>query len=700
MAGNDRVQLYTVWGEEIRELAKDPDFVPLGEYPRPQFVRAQYTILNGWWTCRFGAAAEWDDAERFLSADTATPILVPFSPEAALSGVGRTLMPDEVLWYRCTFTMEEGALPHSATGKRSESRPADARLQSVSEKKSETRRPLGPDAAAEESAPADADSRPAPARVLLHFGAVDQECRVWVNGCEVGGHCGGYLPFTLEITPYLAAGENVLQVLVRDFSDTGLRARGKQTLAPGGMWYSAQSGIWQSVWLETVPETYIADWRIRPDPDRERLMVVLTLRGSRAEDAGLPCALKLIDEAAGRAAEAKGGSADAETGTQGAESQCAESQCAESQGTPESRGAAAEPAVTMRRRGCRVAFTVRLPGCRLWSPEDPYLYRLTLQAGEDRAESYAAMRTFTKERDAGGRLRFCLNHRPYFLSGVLDQGCWPESLLTPPSDEAMIFDITQMKSMNFNLLRKHCKIEPLRWYAHCDRLGMLVWQDLVNGGRYEPVTMTYLPTVFTALQTASAPVRWVTGFFEGRRDADVNRQWIREAKTTVRLTRSMPCVACRTIFNEGWGQFRVKELTELIRRLDPDRLIDATSGWFDEGCGDFISEHNYFRALKVPEDRMHTGRLPAITEYGGVTLEVPGHVYALSAKYGYGKTGDPHELQEKLADYTRKMQQLEAQGLTAAIYTQVTDIEEEINGLLTWDRQPKTAGASDAEAAE
>ncbi|HEX2895270.1 MAG TPA: glycoside hydrolase family 2, partial [Marmoricola sp.] len=370
--------MLTRWGREL-----DPDD-PLPEYPRPQLVRPDHTWrnLNGRWDHAFAGEdrpTTWDGE-----------IVVPFSPESVLSGVGRQLQPEEWLWYRHPFTT-----PTPVPG----------------------------------------------GRVLLHFGAVDQTCTVWVDGVEVGGHTGGYLPFTLDITDALGDGdEHLLEVRVRDLSETGPHARGKQRLDRGTIWYTAQSGIWQTVWVEVVPPEYVESLRITPHLEQAVLEVVIEA-GPVASTGSATAVVTVLD--AGRVVARESGRV----------------------GTP---------------------LRLTIPDPRPWSPDDPHLYDLeiTLGSGElaDRVASYAAMRSLGVGHDAQGRRRFLLNGEPIWHLGVLDQGYWADGLLTAPSDAAMVHDIATMKDLGFTMLRKHVKIEPLRWYHHCDRLGMLVWQDMVNGG--------------------------------------------------------------------------------------------------------------------------------------------------------------------------------------------------------------------------
>ena len=330
---------------------------------------------------------------------------------------------------------------------------------------------------------------------------------------------------------------------------------------------------------------------------------------------------------------------------------------------------------------------ITIQNAKLWSPEHPFLYDLEIRAGEDRVKSYFAMRTFSVEPDESGIPRFCLNHQPYFLNGVLDQGYWPEGLYTAPTDEALVSDIERMKECGFRLLRKHCKLEPMRWYYHCDRLGMLVWQDMVNGGEtYDMNRICYLPTLLHSFQTKK-------GYSEaacGRKDRTGCEAWKRDCIQTVRQLFNVVGLAGWVIFNEGWGQFDTKEMTALVKKLDGSRPVDAASGWFDFGGGDYRSEHNYFFKLQVSKKwkKNPGGRAFVISEYGGLTLKIPGHIWK-EQSYGYGKLSSQAEFQEQFRKLQGKIRILEKEGLSGAIYTQVSDIEEEINGIYTYDRRVK-----------
>ncbi len=583
-------QLYTPWGEALMERLQTQkpgeaeEFCVLSEYPRPQMRRRNARILNGWWNY---AVTEYESEE---PEPWEGRILVPFSPESVLSGVARQLLPNESLWYEREIVFSGQELERKENG------------------------------------------RFTAGRLLLHFGAVDQACQVWWNGKRLGGHQGGYLPFTFEVTE-LIEPVNVLRVQVWDESDTSYHARGKQTLCPGGMFYTAQSGIWQTVWMEWVPEEFIEQIRLTPDFDRRMVRAEMVIR-SFPED-------KVPLEEYG--------------------------------------------AVRGKRRKLRRERYLTEEEFHPWTPEEPYLYDWTLSAGEDTIETYFAMRHFSIETDEAGLLRLCLNHQPYYQHGVLDQGYWPDGLMTPPSDEAFVYDIQSMKQAGFTMIRKHIKIEPLRWYYHCDRLGMLVWQDMVNGGgSYDLMTVTYLPTVLPYLQSHMKDSRCQ---LFSRVEKEGRQEWLTECRETIRHLYNCPCIGMWVPFNEGWGQFDALRVTEMIRRLDATRLIDHASGWVDQGGGDVKSIHNYFRKLEVKPDKRF-GRPVVYSEYGGYAWYVEGHSYS-NQVYGYRHYKTAKEFQEAYQRLQEQIERMKADGLCADVYTQVSDVEDEVNGLLTYDRKVK-----------
>ena len=613
-------RLFTPWGEKL-----DKDHV-LSEYPRPQFVRDSYINLNGYWDyCIVPAPTEFDNKSLNDSFASQIPsqmdgqILVPFSPEAMLSGVERRLEPDQFLWYK-------RALP-------------------TFNRKYEN------------------------SRILLHFGAVDQFADVYVNGAFVASHKGGYLPFTIDITDQLNLSEdkravenNYLSVRVADTSDSSYHSRGKQTLRRGGMYYTCQSGIWQTVWIEEVPATYIRQIRIRPESDLKTLFIEVSTN--------LPgkVSVKFPGHEMIKSAEASGGYETKFT----EDLSFASDTCpctVEGQKAPEQY---------------YYGFNFTIDDAHLWTPEDPYLYPLHIQIGDDHVTSYFAMRSFTVEPDSEGTPRFCLNHKPYFLMGVLDQGYWPDGLYTAPTDDALIYDIKEMKRLHFNMMRKHIKVESARWYYHCDRLGMIVWQDMVSGGSsYAKPVVSYLPTAFPKIfgRMSDGPSHYKT-FSRG--SAEGRSEWLQEMKGTISYLYNVPSIATWVLFNEGWGQFNAASATIMAKELDDSRPIDQASGWFDEGSGNFRSVHNYFRPLDVEKEKE---RAFFISEYGGLACHIDGHS-SVDRIYGYKKYDNLDTL--GVAYYNlinASMKPLIPKGLCGAVYTQVSDVEEEVNGLMTYDRK-------------
>ena len=570
--------------------------IPFPEYPRPQLRRREYTILNGLWDYAFTKSSQ--RPERYDGK-----ILVPFSPETKASGVERILMPWEFLHYRRTISLGE---------------------------------------------------IPAGKRLLLHFGAVDESASVRINGRSAGIHRGGYLPFELDITDLVHAGSNELTLSVKDRTEYSFCARGKQRLLRGGMFYTSQSGIWKSVWMEWVPAVHIAGLRMVPDIDRGILrLTVEAVRGCREnvrEDAGqrpLRCQDPLRRPSFTAVVSRKGLAAVKISGHAWEE------------------------------------VCIPLPDAQLWTPQHPALYDLTVRLQEDEVQSYFAMRKFSVEKDRHGTPRFFLNNKPYFLNGVLDQGYWPGSLMTPPSDRAWIRDIRGMKGLGFNMLRKHVKIEADRFYYHCDRIGMLVWQDMPCGGEvWNMFLLGYLPNMIPPFGRAvrdGAGSRW----FFSRNSLQGRVSFTRELTQMVQHLRNVPSICVWGPFNEGWGQFDADFHTDLIRRLDNTRPVDQASGWFDQGGGDFYSIHNYFRPLKV---KCRT-RVTALTEYGGYSCRIPGKGGA-NGMPAYQSFRSPRELNRAWVLLMKNMVYPNIRrGLSAAVYTQLSDIEEEINGILTYDRK-------------
>mgnify|MGYP002548904874 FL=1 len=552
--------LMTPWGEHLDENCI------LTEYPRPQMRRNSYLNLNGRWEY---AITDSDESPRHWDGT----ILVPFSPESALSGVGRSLQPGQTLWYRREVIVPQGFIP------------ADGRL-------------------------------------LLHFGAVDQEAAVYWNGRLLGRHMGGYNAFTLDATDALGP-RNSLVVRVHDDTDASFHSRGKQKTRRGGIWYTPQSGIWQTVWMEAVPRHYIESLRIVPLFDQSAVEVMVR------------CSQPLQCEA----------TVDGRT-------------------VPFTSG---EPA------------RIPMPDFRAWSPEDPYLYDLSVTLGEDRVESYFGMRKMEVRADRGGVKRLFLNGEPYFQSGLLDQGYWPDGLYTAPSDEALIYDIQTAKAMGFNLLRKHIKVEPMRWYYHCDRLGMLVWQDMPSGGgKYRFSTIT-LPLVTGIHRRDNHYRAFARASSQGR------GEYMDELEEMVGQLFNAPSVVLWVPFNEGWGQFDSTLVMERLRALDPTRPVDPASGWHDQGAGELRSLHVYFKPFRFRRDRR--GRALALSEFGGYNLRVDGHCFN-QKDYGYRRLPDAAALWRDFSRlYEREVLPAVPRGLCASVYTQLSDVEDELNGLMTYDRR-------------
>lgn len=547
--------------------------VPLAEYPRPQFARDSYKTLNGYWDY-----AVFNRNDGFPGWQG--KILVPFSPESLLSGLpeGMQIMPDDVLCYRLKFDVEQSFLK---------------------------------------------------AHTFLHFDAVDCVCTVTLNDCELGTHVGGYTAFTFDVSSAIKVGTNVLEVVVTDPSDTSYHSRGKQRINHGGIWYTPQSGIWQSVWMESVPATYLKDMTILPDIDRDKLIVKLDIEGNaQSADVVIMDGNKLL-----KAHKCFGDTA-----------------------------------------------VIDFDGYELWSPENPKLYYLAVKVGDDIVRSYFGMRKFSVITDRKGYRRLALNNKPYFHTGVLDQGYWSDGMLTPPSNAALEYDVKLVKSMGFNMIRKHIKIEPMRWYYHCDKEGILVWQDMVSGGsKYNFLAIGALP--FIGIHVKDNHYK-----FFARADEEGRREYVNEMTETVKRLKNCVSLAVWVPFNEGWGQFDSVEITKQLRALDNTRIIDSVSGWNDQGkdSSQLKSLHVYFKPVRLPNDK----RCIVLSEFGGFSLPTEDHMFSPNKLFGYKMFKTPEkfaEAYEKL--YEKQIIPLIAKGLSATVYTQVSDVEEEINGLVTYDRR-------------
>ena len=616
--------LTTVWGEAL-----DPSNV-LPEHPRPRMQREEYAMLNGVW--EYAITPVDGEADAKTLAQQAIPsrwdgqIVVPFSPEAPLSGVGRTVQPSEFLWYKHKIEL-----------------------------------------------PKLADDQ----RLILYFEAVDWMCACFVNGKLAGTHAGGYLPFSFDVTNLLGSSEteesaasaarteNVvtadsadtaeLVLCVWDPSDTGSQLRGKQRLSRGDIWYTAQSGVWQSVWYEVVFAAHLESLTLKGD-----MFGALEVRAN-VQVSGLysvqtsACELELA--------------------------------------LKDELGQDVLLATLPVDEAGEIHAELHVDDPQLWSPESPHLYAVeaTLRRDGvvvDAVHSYCAFRTVEVKKDVAGVPRVHLNGAPYFVRGVLDQGYWPDGLLTAPSDDALVYDVEAMKSAGFNTLRKHIKIESERWYYHCDRIGMLVWQDSVSGGSaYSPWHTSQKPTLFS--------------FTWGRFDDTIpshhealsagedvyRKEWTETCQEMVKLLDGHPSIGFWTLFNEGWGQFDARAATEAVRALDATRPIDATSGWYDQGCGDFLSIHNYFRPLRAGwHGKQRGNRAAIISEFGGLAQMTSGHT-SLDHSYGYGDFATVEDWRGAVQKLLAVAESLQVEGLSGYVYTQVSDVEEEVNGLLTYDRK-------------
>jgi len=562
--------MLTPWGEKVSPRNA------WREYPRPDFVRADWENLNGLW--KFQVTPQSSAAE---PAEWAGDILVPFAIESALSGVMRRITPDDALWYRREFKA-----PPVHTGE----------------------------------------------RVLLNFEAVDYESTVWVNDTQVGTHTGGNLPFSFDITGALKRGANTLTVRVTDATDTAYQLHGKQVLEPNGIWYTPVSGIWQTVWLETVPAVHITAAEIKPAISG-KVAILLTV-----SDGSTPQAT-VIAKLNGRKVATATGPAD--------------------------------------------NLTLNIPQPKLWSPDSPMLYDLTFSIGADKFTSYVGLRETSVAKDSDGHLRFFLNGKPVFHLGTLDQGWWPDGLLTPPSDAAMRSDIGFLKAAGFNTIRKHIKVEPRRYYAHCDRLGMMLWQDQVSSHHDKKGSDEGISPKWTRLEPNPSDAVWPDAAHE---------QYMAELKTMMQTLRNHPCIVQWVPFNEAWGQHRSEEVGKWTVAADPTRQVNIASGgnWFPAG---HVVDHHEYPHPGFPFELGANGRfdgfVKVVGEFGGHGYPVASHLWNPNARnWGYG--GLPKDKAEWLERYKTsiaKLADLKKQGIAAGIYTQTTDVEGEINGLITYDRK-------------
>jgi len=571
--------IVTRWAKEVT-----PDNV-WQEYPRPQFVRDQWKNLNGLWDFALqpktaAAPSSYEDQ-----------ILVPFCVESALSGVCKTVTPDDRIWYRRQFLVPA----HWSND-----------------------------------------------RVILHFEAVDFSTAVWVNDAFVGGHKGAYDRFSFDITPYLKKGGlQTIVVCVDDPSSTSTQARGKQQFPQRGIWYTPVSGIWQTVWLEAIPQkAALREVKITPDIDDGTVTVTPLLWEPTYKNVQV--------------------------------------QVTVSNGTEK----VAEAKVRADR-----PVTIEIDNARLWSPDDPFLYQLELQTFDpdsdqvvDEVASYFGMRKISLGDGPAGSQFLYLNNKPLFHYGTLDQGWWPDGLHTPPSDAGMKYDLQVTKDMGFNMIRKHIKVEPARWYYWCDKLGIMVWQDMPSG-------MVIIPEKRSDgnLRTHSPQHVGRRAPDQARRTAD-SAQFEWEMRRMIDLHRNAPSIVIWVPFNEGWGQYDTCRIAEAVKAYDPTRLVNAVSGWALRPCGDIYDIHSYQKKVTVPQT--FPNRASVVGEYGGIGYPVQGHLWNPEMRnWGYQTYQSKEEL---LENYIAKFEQIVAmkdKGISAAVYTQTTDVEGEVNGLMTYDRE-------------
>ena len=456
--------------------------------------------------------------------------------------------------------------------------------------------------------------------VYLHFLGVDQTCKVVLNGKIIGTHSGGFTPFSFEIKSRLEKGKNTLALIVSDLTDKSYHSRGKQRLKHGGIWYTPQSGIYLPVFLESTPFLHVNDVKFTPDIDKKEIIVNV----SSGSDI---CVINIEGED--------------------------------------------------HKIHCNEDVHIPIKNMRLWSPEDPYLYNVTIQVLDDVVKSYFAMRKFSILKDDNNIPRLALNNKPIFMKGVLDQGYYKRGLLTPPSYDDYIFDIKLVKSLGFNTIRKHIKIEIPRWYYECDKMGMIVWQDFVNGGnRYKLSTIT-LPLLFNNHISDKKYRLFSRKNKAGRKEA------LKEFKETINYLYNSPCIALWTIFNEGWGQFNSEDVLNEMLKIDSSRLYDHASGWHDQGIGDIKSMHVYFKKVKLPTKE---DRCIILSEFGGLVLPIEGHRMKGNSVYKKFKTEEEY-LNAYKAMIERDVINNIPKGLSASIYTQLSDVEEETNGFITYDRE-------------
>ena len=541
--------------------------IPLSEYPRPQFKRDSYICLNGYW--EYAIKKEDKIPSKFDGQ-----ILVPFSPEVEKSGVIKTVLPDDYLFYRLNVELPKKFIKD---------------------------------------------------KVILHFGAVDQIAEVFVNGQFVMKHIGGFLPFKMDIRPYLEDNKAAIIVRVRDTTNSSYHSSGKQALKPEGIWYKPQSGIYMPVWLESVKTGYIESIKITPDID-EKVVKISFKSSNKSAKLNLKNQIYEIE-------------ADKEN-------------------------------------------IISIKDMKLWSPEDPYLYEFVISNEVDEVSSYFAMRKVSLMQNEKGMKVIALNNQPYFMKGVLDQGYYQDGLLTPNCDEDYINDINLIKSLGFNVSRKHIKIESMRWYYHCDRLGLLVWQDFVNGCTKYDFWLNQVPLFVRYKINDHRYKKFFRENEEGRREA------LNEFKETIDLLYNCPCIVYWTIFNEGWGQFDAKEIYQELKLIDPTRIYDHASGWHDQGSSDVKSMHIYKWKVKVPNRFKLKGRAYVCSECGAYILDKRLKEAKKKEGFIYLLFNNKEDFQKEYVRFiNEEIIPAKKRGMSGFIYTQLSDVEEEMNGFVTYDRK-------------
>lgn len=560
-------KITTPWAEKV-----DPK-APLPEYPRPQMTRGNWQNLNGLWSYAIVPKAPTGPAKYDGK------ILVPFAIESALSGVGKTVGKDSMLWYKTTITLDKGL--------------------------------KGKD-------------------VLLHFGAVDWRTEVFVNGKSAGVHEGGFDPFTFNITSLLKGGsKQEIVVSVWDPTDDGPQPRGKQVKSPEGIWYTSVTGIWQTVWLEGVAKTHIESTRQTPNIDDHTLSVSADVSSAQPGDK-----LKIS------AWDGKN-------------------------------------LVSEKTIGVSETAVLDIKDEKLWSPATPFLYDLKVAVIRnnktvDQIGSYFAMRKISLGPDANGIQRMLLNNKFVFEYGPLDQGWWPDGLYTPPTYEAMSFDIDKLKEMGFNMIRKHIKVEPARYYAYCDKVGMLLWQDMPSGD------------LGNGWENRPGVLDRAT---DKNRSAESEGYYRKEWNAIMNALYNYPCIIVWTPFNEAWGQFKTIEITEWTMKKDPSRLVNSASGGNFYNTGNIVDLHNYPHPAMPKPDVFGKTRAVVLGEFGGLGLPVDGHTWQSNKNWGYQSFKNADDLYKQYSGFTNRLQELIKLGLSAAVYTQTTDVEGEVNGFMTYDRK-------------